>query len=110
MVLICFNTITGTGITHWMDSKKILMISCFKGINFYFGLHLAAFGDFGIAWDRRSQFTMDNFIDGFGFGFRFLIPYIDVIRLDFAYGEAGQGINRHIGLGWKADKQRLRVR
>ncbi len=82
----------------------------FKGVNFYLGIQLAAFGDFGIAWDRKSQFALNNFIDGYGFGLRVLVPFIDVVRFDFAFGESGQGINRHISLGWKAQKQRLRVR
>jgi len=82
----------------------------FKGINFYLGLQLAAFGDFGIAWDRNSQFELNNFIDGYGFGARVLVPFIDVIRFDFAFGEPDQGIKRHITLGWKPEKQRLRVR
>ena len=82
----------------------------FKGINFYLGMQLAVFGDFGIAWDYKNQFALGNFIDGYGFGVRILVPFIDVIRFDFAFGEPGQGLNRHITLGWKAQKQRLRVR
>ena len=82
----------------------------FKGFNFYLGLQLAGFGDFGIAWDRAEQFKLDNFIHGYGFGLRLLVPFMDVIRIDFAFGEKDQGIQRHIGLGWKPERQRQRVR
>lgn len=88
-----------------MDSKPL----GFKGFNCYLGVGLAAFADFGIAWDASDQFSGENFINGYGVGFRFLVPFIDVIRFDFALGEPGEGLLRHFGVPWKAVKQRQRV-
>ncbi len=81
-----------------------------KGFTADLGLQLALFGDLGIAWNQGSDFTADNFIGGYGFGLRLLIPFVNVIRIDFAFGQSGTGINRHIGLGEKADEQRKRIR
>jgi outer membrane protein assembly factor BamA len=77
------------------------------GISFYLGLQLALFGDLGIAWED-SQGT--RWLDGYGFGLRILVPFVDMIRLDFAFGEPGQGLRSQIGLQEKAVKQRRRVR
>ncbi|UCF36060.1 MAG: BamA/TamA family outer membrane protein [Acidobacteriota bacterium] len=82
----------------------------FKGLRFYAGLQLAAFADFGIAWDESSQFRAGNFIDGYGFGLRILIPFVDMIRFDFAFGEPGAGLGSNIGIEEKAVKQRNRIR
>jgi outer membrane protein assembly factor BamA len=82
----------------------------FKGINVFLGIQLAGFGDFGMAWDRADQFRLDNFIHGYGFGLRLLVPFMNVIRIDFALGEQEQGLRRHIGFDWKPEKQRQRVR
>jgi outer membrane protein assembly factor BamA len=81
-----------------------------KGFNVHLGIGLAAFTDFGIAWDRSEQFAGESFIDGYGFGLRFLVPFVDVIRFDFAWGEPGEGLRRHFGVPWKAVKQRQRIR
>ena len=81
-----------------------------RGFTADLGLQLALFGDLGIAWDGGAEFAADNLIGGYGFGLRLLLPFVDVIRIDFAFGQPGTGINRHIGLGEKAEEQRKRVR
>ena len=78
-------------------------------VGFYLGLQLAAFADLSTAWDRGADFTR-NMIGGAGFGIRLIIPILDMIRLDFAFGQSGQGILSHFGLREKADYERLRVR
>jgi outer membrane protein insertion porin family len=77
------------------------------GVSFYLGLQVALFGDLGTAWgdDLGNQW-----LDGYGFGLRLLIPFVDMIRFDFAFGEPGKGLNSQIGIGEKAIKQRRRVR
>ncbi len=77
------------------------------GVSFYLGLQAVLFGDLGIAWDDSQG---NRWLDGYGFGIRLLIPFVDMIRIDFAFGEPGKGLNRQIGIGEKAIKQRRRVR
>ena len=76
---------------------------------FYLGVQLAAFGDLGTAWDGGADFSR-NMIGGGGFGIRLLMPVVDMIRIDFGFGQSGKGILSHFGLREKADYSRLRVR
>jgi outer membrane protein assembly factor BamA len=78
--------------------------------NIHLGVQLAAFGDLGLAWNEGNEFKLDNFIDGYGFGIRLLVPFVNVIRLDFAFGEPSEGMRFHIALFEKAVMQRARVR
>ena len=61
------------------------------------------------AWYASEEFD-DNFIGGFGFGLRFLVPFVNQFRFDFAFGESGTSLKVHIGAFTKAVAQRLRVR
>jgi len=81
----------------------------FKGFNYYYGVQLAAFGDAGTAWDEKDEFNR-NFIGGGGFGIRLIVPYVNVIRIDFGYGQAHQGTIVHFGILEKAVYERRRVR
>jgi outer membrane translocation and assembly module TamA len=74
------------------------------------GLQAAVFSDFGIAWSDSSEFNYDNFIGGIGVGLRVLIPFVDVIRLDLAWGEPDRGVRNYFAIEPKADRQRRRVR
>ena len=47
---------------------------------------------------------------GYGVGLRLLVPFVDVVRLDLAFGEPGGGARFAVGIRLKADKQRDRVR
>ena len=77
------------------------------GFTIYFGVQAALFGDLGIAWyDSQGN----RWLDGYGFGIRLLIPYVDMIRFDFAFGEPGAGLTRQFGIGEKAVQQRDRIR
>jgi outer membrane protein insertion porin family len=80
------------------------------GLTFDIGLQLALFGDLGIAWDESEQFKSDNFIGGYGFGLRFLAPFVNMFRVDFGFGEPGESIRLHIGAFEKPVAQRFRVR
>ncbi|MDA0205463.1 MAG: BamA/TamA family outer membrane protein [Acidobacteria bacterium] len=79
------------------------------GANMYGGLKLAVFGDIGTVWNDGDQFS-DNFIGGVGIGLRVIIPFIQMIRLDLAYGQRGEGIVPHFGIREKAFYHRRRVR
>ena len=82
----------------------------FKGLTLFFGIHLAVFGDLGIAWNENHEFNTENFIGGYGFGIRFLVPFVDMIRVDFALGEPGRGLRSYVAIEPKPVKQRKRIR
>jgi outer membrane protein assembly factor BamA len=76
----------------------------------YIGLQLAAFGDFGHAWNETNDFAVNQFIGGYGVGLRVLIPFVDEIRMDVAWGAPGEGMTFHFGIYPKVVMQRQRVR
>jgi len=80
------------------------------GLTFDIGLQLALFGDLGIVWNKSSEFETDNFIGGYGFGIRFLVPFVNQFRFDFGFGEPGRSMRVHIGAFEKPVAQRFRVR
>ncbi|MFQ5825574.1 MAG: BamA/TamA family outer membrane protein, partial [bacterium] len=80
------------------------------GLTVDIGLQVALFGDLGIAWNNSDQFDADNFIGGYGFGLRFLVPFVNMFRFDFGFGEPGEGFRIHIGAFEKPVAQRFRVR
>jgi outer membrane protein assembly factor BamA len=80
-----------------------------KGFNFYAGVQLAAFVDSGSAWTESAEFNR-NFIGGAGFGIRLIVPYVNLVRLDFGFGQSAQGVIPHFGVLEKAAYQRRRVR
>jgi outer membrane protein assembly factor BamA len=80
------------------------------GASFYAGLQAAAFTDVGIAWDDAEELAVSNLVDGYGFGLRVLLPFVDIVRLDFAFGQPDEGLQRHIAVLEKAAMQRRRVR
>jgi outer membrane protein insertion porin family len=81
-----------------------------KGLNFYAGVQLAAFADSGSAWNESSEFSK-NFIGGAGFGIRLIVPYVNLVRLDFGFlGQSGHDVIPHFGVLEKAVYQRRRVR
>jgi len=80
------------------------------GIKYRGGLQVAAFGDYGIGWDEPREFAGNNFIDGYGFGLRLLLPIVGVARVDLAWGEQGKTVFLHLGSFEKATYARRRVR
>jgi outer membrane protein assembly factor BamA len=81
-----------------------------KGLNLYAGLQVVGFADLGVAWSGDSDQEAESAIDGYGIGLRLLVPFVDVIRLDLAWGEPGQGATAYFGVSLKAARQRQRVR
>ncbi len=81
-----------------------------KGLNLYAGVQLVGFADVGRAWGDDSAQDSESAIDGYGIGLRLLVPYVDVIRLDLAWGEPGRGATGYFSVSLKAARQRQRVR
>ena len=79
------------------------------GLSMRIGMHIAAFADVGTAWSLDEDFRQ-NFIDGYGIGIRFIIPYIGLARIDFGVGQPDSRIQVHIGTYEKPVRQRDRVR
>lgn len=80
------------------------------GLTMSAGVQIAAFTDFGHAWNYKNEFKFSNFIAGYGVGMRLLIPFSGIARLDVAWGQPGLGIRLHIGSYEKSYMQRQRVR
>ena len=53
----------------------------------YVEIQLASFVDFGHAWDLGDEFALNEFISGYGHGLRLLIPFVDEVRPDVAWGQ-----------------------
>jgi hypothetical protein len=49
-------------------------------------------------------------IAGGGFGLHFLVPFVDTVRMDFGFGQAGTGIHSNFGIREKAHYTRERIR
>jgi outer membrane translocation and assembly module TamA len=81
----------------------------FLGFRLPIGLQIAAFADFGSAWNQRDEFNR-NFIRGFGLGLRFITPTTGMARIDFGFGQEGFSIRIHLGSYEKPVMQRQRVR
>jgi outer membrane protein assembly factor BamA len=77
------------------------------GIGLYAGLALAAFGDAGTAWTGSEEFSA-GFIAGGGIGLRIFVPFVNMIRIDFALGDGSS--HGHFGIKEKSVAQRNRVR
>jgi outer membrane protein assembly factor BamA len=80
------------------------------GLNLYAGVQVVGFADVGLAWNDSDDFRAASAIDGYGVGLRMLVPFVDVIRLDLAWGEPGRGAFAYFGVSLKAARQRQRVR
>ena len=80
------------------------------GASFYAGLQVAAFTDVGIAWNDADGLSTAQIVDGYGVGLRLLLPFVDIVRIDFAFGQPDKGVQRHFGVLEKATMQRRRVR
>jgi outer membrane protein assembly factor BamA len=77
------------------------------GVGLYAGLALAVFGDAGTAWSESEDFS-SGFIAGGGIGLRIFVPFVNMIRVDFALGDGNA--HGHFGISEKSVAQRNRVR
>jgi outer membrane protein assembly factor BamA len=81
-----------------------------RDFNLYGGVHLAAFADWGLVWTDSREFSRRNGIGGYGVGLRLFMPFVDLVRVDVARGEPGRGASVSVGIDFKANRQRERVR
>ena len=88
-------------------ARQVAPFSIF-GLNAYGGLQLVAFADTGLAWNHRAD--RQSAITGYGAGLRVLVPFVDLVRIDVAWGEPGEGAAVYFGISLKAARQRQRVR
>jgi outer membrane protein insertion porin family len=103
------NELLNTFEYRW-DVKEPKAFTLLKKFTAYIGIQVALLADVGLAWDDQDEITSDNIIGGVGAGIRLLIPFINVLRFDVAYGERGASSNLHIGGLEKVEKQRERIR
>ncbi len=57
--------------------------------NLSFGLNGALFYDGGLVWKRAREFSLsnENYLHGFGAGLHFLLPYVELARLEIGFNE-----------------------
>lgn len=60
-------------------------ISMLKNLNYKFGLYTTLFFDIGGVWNKTDNFFKTQFINGFGAGLNFILPFGFVGRTDFAF-------------------------
>ncbi len=70
---------------HYYNTFGSLLASGTR--NLKFGINMGLFAESGIIWNAKKEFKQDRFISGFGFGLHFLLPYIEVLRVDMAFDE-----------------------
>ncbi len=74
------------------------------------GFQVALFADYGAVWDEKNEFAANNFLFGYGIGFRFFMPIVGMLRVDIGWGEKGKGAFLHLGSFEKPVITRRRVR
>ena len=57
------------------------------------------FYDIGQSWNDPDTFDEGNFKSSLGYGFRFNLPFIGLVRLDFAYPIPEYEMRVHLSLG-----------
>jgi outer membrane protein assembly factor BamA len=59
--------------------------------NLKFGLSAGIFVDSGIVWRNAGEIRLNNFLTGYGVGLHILLPYINVLRIEYALNKLGRG-------------------
>jgi len=98
------------GTAEWRTTLMEPKAGSFKGMTAFLGIQVALFADVGIAWDHAPEFGTRNVIGGVGVGLRLLVPFVNMIRLDFAYGDRSSSMRSHFAVLEKTEMQRRRVR
>jgi outer membrane protein assembly factor BamA len=65
-----------------------IMPSLYRDLKF--GISGGLFMDSGIAWQRNNEFALSNFYSGYGFGLHFHLPYVFILRFDYAINDRGR--------------------
>jgi hypothetical protein len=58
--------------------------------NLKYGLSGGIFIDSGIVWQDKSEFALRKFFTGFGGGLHLHLPYINLLRLEYAVNDKGE--------------------
>ena len=66
-----------------------LLPSLFR--NLKFGLSAGLFVDSGIVWRSAADLRLNDFHTGYGAGLHVLLPYINVLRFEYALNRTGRG-------------------
>ncbi len=66
-----------------------LLVAFYKDLKF--GISGGIFVDTGLAWQKSSEISLPNLYTGYGVGLHFHLPYIYVLRLDYAWNDQGEG-------------------
>jgi outer membrane protein assembly factor BamA len=64
-----------------------LIPSLYKDLKF--GISAGIFMDSGIIWQKKEEFGLNNFYSGGGVGLHIHLPYIYILRLEFAVNDKG---------------------
>jgi outer membrane protein assembly factor BamA len=59
--------------------------------NLKFGLSAGFFVDNGIVWRNAGDIRLNDFYTGYGFGIHIHLPYINVLRIEYALNKLGRG-------------------
>lgn len=77
----------------YVEGKSIPVvesIGALKKLNYKFGMYGTLFFDIGTVWDKTDNFFDSRFINGFGAGLNFILPFGFVGRTDFAFRTEGK--------------------
>ena len=58
--------------------------------NMKFGVYFTLFRDTGQVWRRGESFRINRLQTGSGLGLNFILPYSNILRLEYAFNEANQ--------------------
>ena len=61
------------------------------GDNLPFGISAGLFYDAGAVWNQSQTLHKSDFLKGFGAGLHLHVPYVDVLRLEYAFDEERNG-------------------
>lgn len=61
------------------------------GNNLPFGISAGLFYDAGAVWNQSEILRKSDFLKGFGAGLHLHVPYVDVLRLEYAFDEEKNG-------------------
>lgn len=59
--------------------------------NLKFGLSAGLFVDSGIVWRNAGEIRLNDFLTGYGVGIHIHLPYINVLRIEYALNKFGRG-------------------
>ena len=71
---------------RYFTFKSLLLPDVFT-TNVKFGVNVGAFVESGQVTQTRRQFALRKMVTGYGVGLHFLLPYVEVLRLDLAFDE-----------------------